>query len=224
VKKLYLEYFKISENGKITDKVMLGRVISTVAIILVCTVLMSITAFAFFTSDASSSVTPLTSASFDVDIAVNGSNVDVVGVLDGTKEIKISVKDTSTATTGYCVVSVGEGENLKQYITQQFIRDENGNYNTVTFTINLAEPTLVTVEARWGTSSLYAGAVAGNKPANYIENNDEINLVPNLSTPPAQSENINNEPSVENNEAENGNQTSNEDETENQENNEQITE
>ncbi|MBO5358211.1 MAG: hypothetical protein J6A78_02715 [Clostridia bacterium] len=220
MKKLYLEYFKISANGKITDKVMLGRVISTVAIILVCTVLMSITAFAFFTSDASSSVTPLTSASFDVDIAVNGSNVDVVGVLDGTKEIKISVKDTSTATTGYCVVKIGD----KEYITEQFIRGENGGYNTVTFTINLAEPTLVTVEARWGTSSLYAGAVAGNKPTNYIENNDIIDLVPNSSTPPTQPDNTNNEPAVENNEAENGNQTNNEAETENQENNEQITE
>ena len=220
MKKLYLEYFKISENGKITDKVMLGRVISTVAIILVCTALMSITAFAFFTSDASSSVTPLTSASFDVDIAVNGSNVDVVGVLDGTKEIKISVKNTSTVTTGYCAVKIGD----KEYITEQFIRDENGNYNTVTFTINLAEPTLVTVKANWGTSSLYADAVAGNKPANYIENNDEINLVPSTSTPSTQFDDTNNESAVENNVAENGNQTNNATETENQENNEQITE
>ena len=183
MKKLYLEYFKISNEGKITDKAMLGRVILTVAVILICTFTMSFTAFAFFTSDATSSFNNIQAASFDVSVAVDNAPVDMVGTLNNEHTITLAVKDTSTATTGYCVVNIGGSE----YITQQFIRSENG-FNTVTFTLKLEKPTDVVVEARWGTSAVYAAAMQNNAPANYIVDQAVIDLVPKAPVQPQQNE------------------------------------
>ena len=189
MKKLYLEYFKVSDNSKITDKAMLGRVIVTVAVMLVCVIAMSFKAFAFFTAEVSSTI-HVSTATFEVETAVDGKPIDIIGTPNGEHTITISVKNTSTVTTGYCVVSVGEGKNLKQYITQQFIRDENGNYNTVTFTINLAEPTLVTVEARWGTSTASTIAINDTTPENYIVDGATVVITNNDTSSQTQGDNL----------------------------------
>lgn len=200
MKKLYFEYFKIENNEKITDKAMLGRVIITVAVILVCVFAMSFTAFAFFTSDATSSVNPIQAASFEVDTFVDSAPVDLIGTLDGEHIITLTVKDTSTATTGYCVVTIGNN----QYITQQFVRGENG-LNTITITVKLKNPTDVVIETRWGTSAVYAAVMQNNAPDNYIVDKGVIDLVPKTPASPPEENQApdileNNEPIVENQE------------------------
>ncbi len=196
MKKLYMEYFKISDDARITDKAMLGRVIVTVAVMLVCVIAMSITAFAYFTSDASSSVTPIQTAAFDVGVSVDNNSVDVLnGLGEGSYNITLTVKDTSTAKTGYCVVTIGG----KEYITEQFIRSEGG-YNTVTFALHLAKnsstndgTTPIAIQTNWGTSSVYADAMANNAPSNYIVDQAVIDLVPKAQTPTPQPQPENNE-------------------------------
>ncbi len=184
MKKLYLEYFKISDDSKITDKAMLGRVIITVAVMLVCVITMSFTAFAFFTAQVSSTI-QIQTATFGVDITVNNSSVDVLNDLgEGSYNITLTVKDTSTATTGYCVVTIGG----KEYITQQFIRGENG-YNTISFNLYLANNTStingttpIVIQTNWGTSSVYADVMTNNPPENYIADKAVIDLVPKAPT------------------------------------------
>lgn len=189
MKKLYMEYFKISDDAKITDKAMLGRVISMVAVILVCVAVMSITAFAYFTSDASSSMTPITSASFEVDvvvtdlsdasnIAVNATDSNLYSIYNKTEDnnnclsageyaFVITRTAESTASTGYCVITIGD-DVLHTY-------QLSNSAKSIAFTLKLAQDTLVpvTVEAQWGTSIYYADYAENVQVApNYILNGD----------------------------------------------------
>ncbi|MBO5211249.1 MAG: hypothetical protein J6B80_04905 [Clostridia bacterium] len=215
MKKLYMEYFKISDDSKITDKAMLGRVISTVAVILVCVVTMSFTAFAFFTSDATSSVAPIQTAVFDVDIAVNNGDVDVVvsdtdsnlySIYNKTADNKnylsageytfvITRTAESSASTGYCVITVGD-DILHTYQLSAL-------ESRIEFTLKLAHDTSVpvTVNAQWGTSIYYANyADNGIAAPNYILNGREWPLAIPPAVKPNESDTT--EQTVENNNAE----------------------
>jgi len=48
MKKIYNDYFCISENEKIKDKVMIARLASTCIIVISCLLAMSLMAYAFF--------------------------------------------------------------------------------------------------------------------------------------------------------------------------------
>ncbi len=195
MKKLYMEYFKISDDSKITDKAMLGRVISAVVVVLVCVAVMSITAFAYFTSDASSSVMPITSASFDIDVTIKNSSGTVVEVksvsafnyeaaLVSNETYTITIAHRGTGSTGYCVVNF---DGTDRFTDQLFFN--GGQPTSISFTLTLAEATKVTFKANWGTSSVYADVMANNPPKNYIADQSVIDLVPKAQTPTSQPEN-----------------------------------
>ncbi len=164
MKKLYTRFFHIPKQEKIGEKVMLVRVATTIATIVVCLIAMSLTAYAYFSCDVSSVSNVIKAANFDAEIAITDENDTLVE--PSAKEGKISTfsfagpgtytvtlgKGTSSAQTGFCVVYIGEDT----YHTQQIgvdIGANNQNRESVSFTLQVKGPETVKIESHWGTSS-----------------------------------------------------------------------
>ena len=54
MKKLYDEFFRVSNDEKVKDKVMLARTALTAVIMAICLIAMSFSAFAYFSHDSKS--------------------------------------------------------------------------------------------------------------------------------------------------------------------------
>ncbi len=187
MRKLYNEFIYIPRHGKIREKVMITRVIATVTIILFCLAAMSITAYAYFSCNVSASSNVIKSASFKTDVLITPlvENSGTVSVADtdttnhtvdlsaGEYSVKIKMADGGTATTGFCIISIGE---LKYHTQQIYLEEsaENNRRNSIEFTLKLSGTATVSFEDRWGTSSYYA---------DYIENGDvEEQYITNAET------------------------------------------
>lgn len=165
MRKLYKEFFYISNTDKIRDKVMLARVGVTVVIMVICLFAMSITAYAYFT--ANDIVLPdnyIKSAKYELDIVVNDGENDViltnnqfVAAAGKTYTVTLTyVEEDFSAKTGFGVITVGD----RVYHTQQIgddVNATNGKRSSITFNV-LATGTgniSVNLSAHWGTSSRY---------------------------------------------------------------------
>ena len=168
MRKLYREFFYIPKYGKIREKVMLTRVITTVAVIVFCLAAMGITAYAYFSYNVTSASNKIQAANFETNVNIqitdeNGESVEVitsnykshVATLKANTKYFITLKPTqkSTATTGFVIVTAEGCED--RYHTQQLGKDGSGNTDTVTFYLILGGDTKVTFLAHWGTSSYY---------------------------------------------------------------------
>ena len=199
IKEIYREGFAIpGQNGRLTDRVFLTRIASSVIVILVLMAAMGLSAYAYFTSDLQTSANSITSASYDLDITVTykDGNTDVElpltdnGVLLD-KGVEYTVKavydpQKSTATTGFVCVNVGNGKVI--YNTCQVGRDaiaENGQRNELVFTVKLDDSWLdsqvyVTFTPNWGTSVYYTQYAQNQENHElYIIENEEITVTVN---------------------------------------------
>ena len=200
MRKLYREFFYIPKYGKIREKVMLTRVITTVAVIVFCLAAMGITAYAYFTYNVTSGSNIIKSASFYTDVTVqiaaeDGTAVDTITTntsdhkshsaeLSANKTYTITVKhnDRSTAQTGFVIVTA-EGCETRCH-TQQLGRDGNGNTYTITFKLTPGANTVVTFRSHWGTSTYYGYAGdSDNNIEEYILDGEDIELVISGSKP-----------------------------------------
>lgn len=193
MRKFYNEFLYIPSCGKIREKVMITRVIVTVAIILSCLVAMSITAYAYFSCNVSASSNVIKSASFKTDVLITPlvENSGIVSATDtdtenytvdlsaGEYSVKIKIADGGTATTGFCIISIGD---LKYHTQQIYLEEsvENNRMNSIEFTLKLSGTATVSFDDRWGTSSYYADYIEnGDVEEQYITNAETIvvNLV-----------------------------------------------
>ena len=71
MKKVYDEFFGVSEDGIVREKVMLTRVVITVTVMVVCLIAMGLSAFAYFSSDVSSNSNIIRAANFDMKVTVH---------------------------------------------------------------------------------------------------------------------------------------------------------
>lgn len=172
--KFHNELFYIPKHAKISDKAMLIRAAVTVVIMVVCLAAMSITAYAYFSCSVTSGSNIIKSANFDATIsAVDENNVPLEVTADGnirkitlepgTYTVTVSKTDSSTAQTGFCIVTIGSTE----YHTQQL--------GSVSFTITVATETEVSFLCHWGTSSCYGYDNLDSNP-NYITSDKSIDL------------------------------------------------
>lgn len=188
MRKLYNEFFKISDDVKIRDKVMIARIILTVSIMVMCLTAMSMTAYAYFSHDIATSNNIIKSAEFSIELVIkdaHGNAVELETVNSKTfkanfekgRTYTVTVNKAGDASTGFCTVY---GENCTNgiYHTQQL--GENGTAakkNTITFTLSVSKDTVVTFTAHWGTSSKYTQF--GTQGANgilYIEDEETVSL------------------------------------------------
>lgn len=185
MRKLYDEFFGIPENGKIREKVMIARVVLTVAIMVGCLVAMSMTAYAYFSHEVTTSNNIIKGAEFSIQLEIDGKTAEdgAYNVINSKtfeasfvagKEYTVKVTHSGDATTGFCTVYAEKCIN-GIYHTQQVFK-ENGK-NVITFTLQTTKDTDVTFTAHWGTSSKYTEF--GSQGANgvlYIENGEDVEM------------------------------------------------
>lgn len=161
--KLYEEYFYVPEEGKVREKVMLARVAATFVVMILCLIVMSITAFAYFAQEVSAQDNIIIAAKYKLDIKVteNGAPVNVINsrfVAESGKkyDITLNYKKEGSAQTGFGVVKIGE----LVYHTEQIGADkdaQNGRRDTFEFSLTVSGNSSVNVDliSHWGTSSRY---------------------------------------------------------------------
>ncbi len=165
MRKLYNEFFYIPKQGKIREKVMLARVITTVTIVIICLVAMSFTAYAYFSHNITSGSNTIKAANFDANISItnNASKNSTVSItndgesktanLEAGKYTVELTKGSSTANKGFCIITIGD----KDYYTDQIGVDTAKNLDDakVKFELRLSAPTKIKVVSHWGTSVYY---------------------------------------------------------------------
>ena len=171
MRKLYNEFFYIPKHGKIREKVMLTRLISTITIVIVCLAAMSITAYAYFSYNITSSFNTIKAAHFEANVVItitDSNNVPVTVTKSGKAKtanleagkytIELS-KGDCTAQTGFCILTIDD----KSYFTDQIGVDTDKALTdaNVKFELRLSSPTKIEVLSHWGTSVNYGYKDAG---------------------------------------------------------------
>ena len=194
MRELYNEFFYIPKHGKIREKVMLTRIVTTITIVIMCLAAMSITAYAYFSYNITSGSNTIKAASFYTDVTVqitdaDGNAVETIttntsdhkshsATLDANKTYTITIKHNarSTAQTGFVIITADKCET--KYHTQQLGRDGDGNTYTITFKLTPGANTVVTFRSHWGTSSFYADfKEIGENDERYIIDGDDVKLI-----------------------------------------------
>lgn len=116
MKNFYNEYFRIVEGEKIREKVMVARVILMVIIIISCLAATSITAYAYFSYDITSSANNIKAATFKTDITVK--KVDSNGVIIDDTPITVEHSTNNKAATleanqKYCITITPNTQNTR---------------------------------------------------------------------------------------------------------------
>ena len=71
VRKVYDEFFRIQQHEKIGEKVIVVRMILTVISIVTCLIMMSLTAFAYFSCNVTSDSNRINTANFETKVSIN---------------------------------------------------------------------------------------------------------------------------------------------------------
>lgn len=190
MRKLYNEFFYISKHGKIGEKVMLTRVITTVAVVMICLIAMSLTAYAYFVAGITSGANVIKGATFETTVsiqAVGKQHTDVAVItsnhqthcadLKANQLYTVTLQHTnrSTAQTGFVILTAKNCQS--RYHTQQLGRDANGNTETITFSVTPTADTTVTFQSHWGTSSHYPDFIEkGENDTLYIVSGETVLL------------------------------------------------
>ena len=181
MRRLYNEYFKISEDGKIREKVMVARVVMTVVVMVICLTAMSLTAYAYFSHDVITSNNVIKAAQFSIEITSDDVTIDVINSktftasLESNKTYKFTVVGKGDASTGFCTVSAKDSVD-GIYHTQQIFQKSDKTYEEITFSIKPSKDTVVTFTAHWGTSSKYPQFHTTGSSDLYIQNNDTVEI------------------------------------------------
>ena len=199
MRKLYREYFEVSPTEKISDKVMLTRVVFTVITMLICLSAMSLSAYAYFSATVSAGPGVISSASFDIDIQITrpgNLSIGSEGISQGTDEVSVSLSDNNkycasleagktytvtlskkgNASTGFCLISFEGGSD--QFTTVQLGKDvnaQNGERLSLTFTVSPDTDTVIYLSPCWGTSSFYSDLEAAALNPLFVKDGDSVN-------------------------------------------------
>lgn len=193
MKKLYNEFFHISKNEKICEKVLVARVAVIVTTIVFCLAAMSLSAYAHFSYNVSSNTNTISISNFEVNVLIdaiddNGNVIESVTPettnfklhtatmqADKTYRITVNHTDSSTAKTGFLFVSA---ENCPDsFHTVQIGRNDDGTSKTVSFKMKLTADTKVEFLAHWGTSSYYDAYVNnGDDTELYVTEDEQISM------------------------------------------------
>ena len=196
MRKLFNEFFCIPKQGKVCEKVMLAHMVTTIAIVLICLAAMSITAYACFSYNVTSSSNVIRSVTIKAEVQVRISDTDgkivdtIAPVTSDQKSFKIEgltaddiyivsiklINDAAAAKTGFMSVSAEGCPDT--YYTQQLGKDkkaEGGETNELSFKLIVTDTTTVHLQACWGTSSYYAD-FQNESDELYITQDEEIKL------------------------------------------------
>lgn len=195
MRKLYNEFFNVSKHGKISEKAMLTRLVTTITVVVMCLIAMSVTAYAYFSYNITSDSHVIKAAHFETDITVtykDAQNTDIEQkpitsnyqnhriALEAGKTYTVTIERTArtTAKTGFVVISANGCADT--YHTQQLGVDTGapgGETETITFSLAVTASTEVYFKAHWGTSSYYDEyKLNGSADELYITQGKEITM------------------------------------------------
>ena len=158
LRKIYNKFYRISDDEKISDRVMTCRLISMVLFVLFCVAAMSFAAYSYFECDVSSKDNHVEAATFRIHTEVTYTSDD---------------NPSSTQTT---VPEEAEGsfilqaENNKTYT----IKISKTADSTAEKNESVSTPVKVTFSPHWGTSSYYSEYQSGTQNNHYIVNGKQI--------------------------------------------------
>ena len=187
----YNRFYKISDNEKISDRVMTCRVITMVICILFCLTAMGFVAYSYFDFDISSKTNHVESATFDTPVTISykdtanqsktesltkSSDNNYTAQLDKDVEYTVKLDKNGSAETGFCVITI-EGEE-KTYHTVQLGFDNNTSRVSLTFKIinKKDDKAMVTFTPHWGTSSYYSAYNGGTANEFYVDEGKIIEI------------------------------------------------
>ena len=164
MRKLFNEFFYIPKHGKVSEKVMMSRLVSTITVVVICLAAMSITAYAYFSYNVTSGSNIIQAATFEtkVQVQITDSNDKAVEArtsnyrsyvaeIKANTEYFVTIERTerSTAETGFVIVTAKDCDS--RFHTQQL----NKGGTAITFKIEADADTEVYFDAHWGTSKYY---------------------------------------------------------------------
>ena len=154
-------------NEKVTEKIFLRAMISSVLGIILCTVCLAGMTWAWFSDSVTSHSSNITSASFSVKVTVN-KGIDNTEILltDGkykleqsSEKYKVTLKATGSASTVYCKVNINE-------VIYTVQLNPNSNNDTFIFEIDCSGTSAtVTFTPTWSNSG--SGENSNTWPSNY---------------------------------------------------------
>ena len=188
MKAFYDKFYRVYDDKKISDTVIIFRIIVTVIIILSCLAVMTFAGYAYYEYDLMIKVNTIQSATFEVNVTVsdnennpvemekrNGYYIPKSEYLTKDKEYTVTISRTenSSAETGYCRVRLFKGNNESIFYTIQL--DADTPTQEVTFTVNPSEDFKFQITPNWGTSSCWAegnfsDCITNGKIINFPEN------------------------------------------------------
>ena len=188
MKAFYDKFYRVYDDKKISDTVIIFRIIVTVIIILSCLAVMTFAGYAYYEYDLMIKVNTIQSAVFEVNVTVvdnennpvemekrDGNYIPKSDYLTKDKEYTVTISRTenSSAETGYCRVRLFKGNNESIFYTIQL--DADTPTQEVTFTVNPSEDFKFQITPNWGTSSCWAegnfsDCITNGKIINFPEN------------------------------------------------------
>ena len=193
MRKWFHERFHISEDGKVREKALLSRAALTITTVVLCLVVLTFTAYAYFSCSVTSGSLTVRTASFDTQVTIQSADGTVsittednmihTARLEAGKDYVVTLTPAtgSTARTGYVVITA-TGCN-ETYHTQQLGTDNSvttGNTPAITFQLKVTAATELQLEAHWGTSSYYNDFVEhGDQEPLYITQNETLTMTVN---------------------------------------------
>ena len=178
---IYRKFFKVPLDGKVQDRVMMTRIGMTVAFMLACLMVVSFSAYAYFSSSVSSKTNVISSAGFDISISVKDqAGNDIAHEKTKTGEEKLTLSNgkyavtltpVGNASTGFAILSVNGTD---YHTAQMFIDKQTQAITTVSFSLEVKGEVTISILANWGTSSRYCETGTPTEP--YISESEVIVL------------------------------------------------
>lgn len=166
LQELYQEFFHVGK--RVSDKVMITRVVTTASVIVTCLVAMSFSAYAFFSHSLTSGVNRIQSAVYELEVTPKEGDSMAVYTLknaDGTHELhefKLAPSAETTASSGYGkIVVTTDGGADQAFYTPSIWKsgtDVEGEERIHSYTVQIKVPQGKTASVKfysqWGTCAI----------------------------------------------------------------------
>ena len=165
---LYEEYFELSEEGKIREKVFVARIATSVVLIGICLYMMGFSAYAYFTNGVTSEMNTIVAASYSLDVVIpdevtrDANGYVLENTSSGNKEFVFVLTKNGNAKVGYgkiIFVRDSVSEEYEEYFTTPIgtYTKENVEVTEETYELSIILPPNTTfymeVVGEWGTCS-----------------------------------------------------------------------
>lgn len=209
MKKLYHEYFHIPENGKISDKVMLGRTVVAALCVILCLCAFSVSTYAYYYMTVVSSGNNVQAATFEVEVlqvyADDDDGTPVAAAdsgsytyqLDAGKTYTVAMQLSGSVKNAHVVINVEERETAVAAMALDESQEPggltvgtyhtetigiNGETKTVQFELQVASNAKVTLQPCWGKAPSDAGGNIAVYDTSLLEEEEEEELEPATNT------------------------------------------